>query len=53
MDYNPSPKLGEREAHELRWLGQNPVVRQGRTRGERRQLNLGSETLLVEESACY
>ena len=32
----PSPKLGGRAVHELRWLGETPVVRQGRTRGEKR-----------------
>ena len=53
MDYSPSPKLGGRAAHELRWLGQTPVVRQGRTRGERRQLDLGSVALFGEENACY
>ena len=35
-DDNPSPKLGGRAAHELRWLGETPVVRKGRSRGERR-----------------
>ena len=29
---SPSSKLGGRAAHELRWLGETPVVRQGRTR---------------------
>ena len=53
MDDSPSPKLGGRAVHELRWLGQTPVVRQGRTRGERRQLDLSSAALFVEESACY
>ena len=33
-DDSPSSKLGGRAAHELRWLGETPVVRQGRTRGE-------------------
>ena len=49
---SPSPKLRGRAAHELRWLGQVPVVRQERTRGERRQLDLDSAALFVEESAC-
>ena len=53
MNYSPSPKMGGRAAHELRWLGQTPVVRQGCTRGERRQLDLGSAALFVEESASY
>ena len=52
-DDSPSPKLGGRAAHELRWLGETPITRQGRTRGERRQLGLDSAALFVEESACY
>ena len=36
VDDSPSPKLGGRAAHELRWLGETPGVRQGRTRGELR-----------------
>ena len=52
-DNSPSSKLGGRAAHELRWLGKSPVVRHGRTRGERRQLDLDSAALFVEESACY
>ena len=36
VDDSPSPKLGGRVAHELRWLGKTPVVRQRRTRGEQR-----------------
>ena len=49
-DVSSSPKLGRRAAHELRWLGGTPVVRQGRTRRERRQLDLDSVALLVEEA---
>ena len=49
-DGSPSPELGGRTARELRWLGETPVVRQGRTRGEQRQLNLDSAMLLVEEA---
>ena len=30
---SPSPELGGRAAHELRWLRETPVVWQGRTRG--------------------
>ena len=52
-DDSPSPKLGGRAAQELRWLGETPVVRQWRTRGEQRQLDLDSVALFVEESACY
>ena len=33
-DDSPSPKLGGRAVHELRWLGETPVVRQGQIRGE-------------------
>ena len=33
-DDSPSPKLGRRAAHKLRWLGETPVVQQGRTREE-------------------
>ena len=36
VDDSPSPKLGGRAAHELRLLGEAPVVRQGRARGEQR-----------------
>ena len=50
MDDSPSPKLGGRAAHELRWLGETPVVRQGRTRRERRRFDLDSAALFVEEA---
>ena len=40
-DDSPSPELGGRAARELRWLGDTPVVRQGRTRGEQKQLVCG------------
>ena len=50
MDDSPSPKLGGRAAHELRWLGETPVVRQGRTHGEQRQFDLDSAALFVEEA---
>ena len=50
VDDSPSPKLGGRAAHELRWLGEAPVVRQGRTRGKQRQFDLDSETFFVEEA---
>ena len=50
VDDSPSPKLGGRAAHELRWLGETPVVRQGRTRGEQRQFDLESAALFVEET---
>ena len=33
VDDSPSPNLGASAAHELRWLEETPVVRQGRTRG--------------------
>ena len=46
----PSPKLGGRAAHELRWLGETPVVRQRRIHGERRQLGVDSAALFVEEA---
>ena len=44
-----SPKLGGGAAHELRWLGEIHVVRQGRTRREQRQFGSDSAALLVEE----
>ena len=53
VDDGPTRKLGGRAAHKLRWLGETPVVRQGWTRGERRQLGLDSIALFVEKSACY
>ena len=49
VDDSPSPKLGGRAARELRWLGETPVVRQGRTRGEQRQFDLDS----AASFACY
>ena len=49
MDDSPSLKLGERAAHELRWLGETYVARQGRTRGEQRQFGLDSAALFVEK----
>ena len=50
VDDNPSPKLGGRAAHELRWLGETPVVRQGRNRGEQRQFDWDSAALFGEEA---
>ena len=50
MDDTPAPKLGGRAAHELRWLGETPVVQQGRTRGEQRQFDLDSAALFAEEA---
>ena len=50
VDDSPSPKLGGRAAHELRWLGQTSVVRQGRTRREKRQFHLDPAALFVEEA---
>ena len=47
---SPSPKLGGRVAHEMRWLEETPVVRQGRTRGEQRQFDLDLAALFVEEA---
>ena len=48
--YNsPSPKLRGRAAHEMRWLGETPVVRQGRTRGEQWRFDLDSAALFAEE----
>ena len=52
-DDSPLPELGRRAAHELRWLGEIPVVRQGRTRGKQSQLDLDSAAMFVDESACY
>ena len=49
-DDRPPPKLGGKTARELTWLGETPIVRQGRTRGEQRQLDLDSAALLVEEA---
>ena len=49
-DESPSPELGWRTALELRWLGETPFVRQGRTRGEKRQLDVDSTMLLAEEA---
>ena len=50
VDDNPSPKLGGRAVHELRWLGETPVVQQGRARGEQRQFDLDSAALFVKEA---
>ena len=47
---SPSPEVGGRVAHELRWLGETPVVREGRTREEQRKPDLDSAALLVEEA---
>ena len=47
-DDSPSPELGGRAAHELRWLGETAVVRQRCTRGYQRQIDLDSAALLVE-----
>ena len=49
MDDSPSPKLRGRVARELIWFGGTPVIRQGRTRREQRQLDLDSAALFVEE----
>ena len=48
VDDSPSPKLRGKVAHELKWLGETSVVRQGRTRGEQRQIDLDSVALIVE-----
>ena len=50
VDDSSSPKLGGKAAHELRWLGETPVIRQERTRGEQRQFDLGSAALFAEEA---
>ena len=50
MGDNTSPGLGGRAARELRWFEEITVVRQGRTRGEQRQLDLDSAALFVEEA---
>ena len=50
MEDSPSPKLGGRAAHELRWLEETPVVQLGRTCGEQRQFDLDSAALFVEEA---
>ena len=47
-----SPELGGRAAHKLRRLGEIPVVRQGRTRGEQMQLDLDSVALFVEKAVA-
>ena len=48
MDDSPSPKLGGRAPHELRWLGETPVARQGRTHGEQMPLDLDSAALFAQ-----
>ena len=50
VEDSPSPKLGEMAAHELRWLRETPVVRQGRTRVEQRLFGLDSVALFAEEA---
>ena len=50
VDHSPSPKLGGRAAHELRWLGETLVVRQGRIRGAQRKFELDSAALIVEKA---
>ena len=47
-DDSPSPELGGSAARELRWLGETPVVRQGRIHGEQRQLDLDSVALFID-----
>ena len=47
---SPSPELGGAAARELRWLGETLVVRQGRNRGEQRQLDLDSAALFTKEA---
>ena len=49
-DDSPSPELGGRAARKLRWLGENPVVRQEWTRGEQRQIDMDSAAFIAEES---
>ena len=48
VDDSPLPKLGGRATHELRWLGETPVARQGRTRGEQMPLDLDLAALFAE-----
>ena len=52
VDDSPSSKRGERTAYELRWFGETPVVRRGRTRGEQRQFDLDSAALFVKETVA-
>ena len=47
---NPSPELGGRTVLELRWLGEPFVVREGRSRGEQRKLDLDLAALMIEEA---
>ena len=49
-DDSPSPELGGSPARELKWLGETPVVRQGQTSGDQRQLDLESAALSVDEA---
>lgn len=48
-DGSPPPELGRKAARELRWLGGNPIVNQGRTREEQKWLDIDSSALFVEE----
>ena len=50
-DNSPTPKLGGRATHELRWLGETAVVWQGRTRGKQRKFDLDSAAALFVENA--
>ena len=50
-DDSPSPELGGRAARELRWFGEIPVVREGRTRAEQRQLDLTLGRTCIHEAS--
>ena len=50
-DDSPLPELGGRISGELRWFGEIPVVRQGRTREEQRQLDLTLGRTCIHETS--
>ena len=50
-DNSPSPELGGRVSRELRWFGEIPVVRQGRTREEQKQLDLTLGRTCIHEAS--
>lgn len=48
--YSPLPELRKRAARERRWLGETLIVLQERTHGKKKQLDMDSAALFVEES---
>lgn len=50
MDESPSPVLGGKASHDLKWLKRASIILQGWTRGQRKWLGLDSAALLLNKN---